>query len=172
VLILWHFGIAWVSVAYMILFSSLLIVTGTDLSHQIIPDVVTKPGIVLGLLTGMTVLPGGFVNSALGALAGWGLLRFLVWVSPYLFGKQGMGMGDVKLMAMVGAFLGWKPVLLTILIGSLVGSIVGGSLIALNRLSRREYIPFGPFLALGAVLSLFFHGPLLAWYWGLFDLTR
>lgn len=166
------FGVSWVSAFYGVLLSALIVVTGTDLSHRIIPNVITYPGIVLGLIGSLVVLPAGIVNSVLGVLVGGGLLWFLAWVSPYIFGKEGMGLGDVKLIAMVGAFLGWKPVLLTILIGSLVGSIVGGSLIAMNRLSRRQYIPFGPFLALGAVLSLLFHEPLLAWYWGLFDLPR
>lgn len=73
---------------------------------------------------------------------------------------------------MIGAFLGWKPVLLTIMIGSLVGSVVGVSLIAAKVIQRDQYLPFGPFLALGAVLSLFFHEPLLNWYWSLIDLPR
>ncbi len=172
VLLVGSFGVSWTSAFYGVLLSALIVVTGTDLSHRIIPNVITYPGIGLGLIGSLVVLPVGIVNSLLGVLVGGGLLWFLAWLSPYIFGKEGMGGGDIKLIAMVGAFLGWKSVLLTILIGSFVGSIVGGGLIAMNRLTRREYIPFGPFLALGAVLSLFFHEPLLAWYWGLFDLTR
>ena len=91
----------------------------------------------------------------------------LAWASPYVFGKEGMGGGDIKLLAMVGAFLGWKPALLTIMIGSLAGSVIGISLIALQYMRRDEYIPFGPFLVLGAMLSMFFSQPLLQWYQGL-----
>jgi leader peptidase (prepilin peptidase)/N-methyltransferase len=98
---------------------------------------------------------------------GGGILWLLAWLSPYLFGKEGMGGGDIKLLAMIGAFLGWKPALLTIMIGSLTGSIIGISLIALHIIKRDDYIPFGPFLVLGALLSLFFAQPLLDWYQGL-----
>jgi leader peptidase (prepilin peptidase)/N-methyltransferase len=91
----------------------------------------------------------------------------LAWASPYLFGKEGMGGGDIKLLAMIGAFLGWKLALMTIMIGSLVGSVVGVSLLAAKVIAREEYIPFGPFLVLGAVVSLFFGMPILEWYQGL-----
>ena len=94
---------------YSALFSALLVVTGTDLSHRIIPNVVTVPGIVIGLLGAATVLPVGLMNALLGVAIGGGILWALAWASPYLFGKEGMGGGDIKLLAMIGAFLGWKP---------------------------------------------------------------
>ncbi len=165
--ILWTFGPTWTSVLYALLFSALLVVAGTDLTHKIIPNVVTLPGIVLGLLGAATVLPVGLLNSLLGVAVGGGILWALAWASPYLFGKEGMGGGDIKLLAMIGAFLGWKPALLTIMIGSLTGSIIGISLIALRLMKRDEYIPFGPFLVLGALLSMFFAQPMLDWYQGL-----
>lgn len=164
VLILATFGFNGTTVLYCILFSALLVVTGTDLSHQIIPNVVTVPGILLGLLGAATVLPVGPINALLGVIIGGGILWALAWASPYLFGKEGMGGGDIKLLAMVGAFLGWKPALLTIMIGSLTGSVIGVSLIALRFMKRDEYIPFGPFLVLGALISMFFAQPLLDWY--------
>jgi len=166
--ILWFFGPSWTTVFYAVLFSALLVITGTDLSHKIIPNVITLPGIVLGLGGAATVLPVGIVNALLGVLIGGGLLWLLAWASPYLFGKEGMGGGDIKLLGMVGAFLGWKPALLTIMIGSLVGSVIGVSLIALRFMKRDEHIPFGPFLAFGAVVALFFAQPLLDWYQRLF----
>jgi leader peptidase (prepilin peptidase)/N-methyltransferase len=166
--IFWWFGIGWTAVLYAMLFSALLVVTGTDLSHKIIPDVVTLPGLVVGLLGATTVLPVGWLNAVLGVLLGGGILWGLAWASPYLFGREGMGGGDIKLLAMIGAFLGWKPVLLTIMIGSLTGSFIGIGLIGLRVLTRDEYIPFGPFLVVGAVLSMFFAQPLLEWYQGLF----
>jgi leader peptidase (prepilin peptidase) / N-methyltransferase len=167
--ILWMFGPTWTTVLYAILFSALLVVTGTDLTHKIIPNVVTLPGIVLGLIGGATVLPVGLINALLGVVIGGGILWALALASPYFFGKEGMGGGDIKLLAMIGAFLGWKPALLTIMIGSLTGSVIGISLIALRFMKRDEYIPFGPFLVLGALLSMFFAQPLLDWYQGLLN---
>jgi leader peptidase (prepilin peptidase)/N-methyltransferase len=165
--ILWVFGPTWTAALYAVLFSGLLVVAGTDLSHKIIPDVITLPGMVLGLTGAATVLPVGMLNALLGVLVGGGLLWALAWASPYLFGKEGMGGGDIKLLGMVGAFLGWKPALLTILIGSLAGSVVGLCMIGSGLLKRDEYIPFGPFLVTGAIIALFFGQPLLDWYQGL-----
>jgi leader peptidase (prepilin peptidase)/N-methyltransferase len=167
-LLLWQFGPGWPAVIYAALFSALLVVTAIDLEHQIIPDAITLPGLGLGLLSASTVLPVGFWNSLAGILVGGGLLWILAWLSPYLFGKEGMGGGDIKLLAMIGAFLGWRPVLLTVMVGAVVGSVVGVGLIGLKVLRRDEYIPFGPFLALGAVVALLFQQELLSWYLGLF----
>jgi leader peptidase (prepilin peptidase)/N-methyltransferase len=165
--ILWVFGPGWTALLYAMFFSALLVVAGTDLSHKIIPDAVTLPGIAIGLIGAVTVLPVGWRGAILGVLVGGGILWALAWASPYVFGKEGMGGGDIKLMGMVGAFLGWKPALLTIMIGSLTGSVIGLALIALGVIKRDEYIPFGPFLVLGAILSMFFAQPLLDWYFNL-----
>jgi leader peptidase (prepilin peptidase)/N-methyltransferase len=167
--ILWFFGPTWTAALYALLFSALVVITGTDLTHKMIPNVITLPGMAVGLLGAVTVLPVGVVNSIVGLTLGGGILWLLAWLSPYLFGKEGMGGGDIKLLAMIGAFLGWKPALLTIMIGSLTGSIIGISLIALRIIKRDDYLPFGPFLVLGALLSLFFAQPLLDWYQGLLD---
>jgi leader peptidase (prepilin peptidase)/N-methyltransferase len=164
VMMLATFGLTWTSVLYSALFSALLVVTGTDLTHRIIPNVVTVPGILIGLLGAATVLPVGLMNALLGVAIGGGILWALAWASPYLFGKEGMGGGDIKLLAMIGAFLGWKPALLTIMVGSLSGSLIGLSLIGLGLMKRDEYIPFGPFLVFGALVSMFFAQPLLEWY--------
>lgn len=165
--LLWFFGPSWMAVAYSVLYSALLVVAGTDLSHKIIPNAVTFPGIIVGLVCATTVLPLGFVDSLLGLLVGGGILWLLAWASPYLFGKEGMGGGDIKLLAMIGAFLGWKPALMTIMVGSLLGSLVGVTLIAAQVIKREDYIPFGPFLVCGALVALFFCRPLLEWYHGL-----
>ncbi len=172
VLLFWWFGFTAEAWAYALLTSGLIVITGTDLSHTMIPDVVTLPGIVAGLLCAAIVLPISVVDSLLGLLVGGGILWFLAWISPYLFGKEGVGGGDIKLMAMVGAFLGWQPVLLAIMLGSLLGSLVGGGLMMSGVLRRGQYIPFGPFLALGSLLALFFHQPLFTWYWTLLDLPQ
>jgi leader peptidase (prepilin peptidase)/N-methyltransferase len=165
--LLWFFGPSWSTAAYGLLYSALLVVAGTDLSHKIIPNVVTFPGIVVGLVSAATILPLGLVDGLIGLLVGGGILWFLAWVSPYLFGKEGMGGGDIKLLAMIGAFLGWKPALMTIMLGSFLGSLVGITLIAARVIKREDYIPFGPFLVCGAVVALFFGEPILDWYQGL-----
>ncbi|MCA1958478.1 MAG: prepilin peptidase [Nitrospira sp.] len=164
--LLWYFGFGWSTVVYALLYSSLLVVAGTDLSHKIIPNAITLPGTAVGLLSSATVLSTGLINGLIGMLVGGGLLWLLAWLSPYLFGKEGMGGGDIKLMAMIGAFLGWKPALVTIMMGSLLGSLVGLTLIGTRVISRQDYIPFGPFLVCGALIALFFGQPLLNWYQG------
>lgn len=162
--IVWFFGMTWSAAAYGILYSALVVVAGTDLSHKVIPNAITFPGIVLGLLSAATILPLGLLNGLLGVLVGGGILWLLAWASPYLFGKEGMGGGDIKLLAMIGAFLGWKPALMTIMVGSFLGSLVGVGLIAAKVIRREDYIPFGPFLVCGALVSLFFGQSLLDWY--------
>jgi leader peptidase (prepilin peptidase)/N-methyltransferase len=165
--LLWFFGPGWDTIAYALLYSALLVVAGTDLSHKIIPNAVTFPGIVIGLISAATILPLGFLDSVIGLLVGGGLLWLLAVLSPYLFGKEGMGGGDIKLLAMIGAFLGWKHALMTIMIGSLLGSLIGVTLIAARVMKREEYIPFGPFLVCGAVVALFFGQTIFDWYQGL-----
>lgn len=165
--LLWFFGPSWSAVAYGLLYSALLVVAGTDLSHKIIPNVITFPGIVVGLISAATILPLGLVNGLIGLLVGGGILWLLAWASPYLFGKEGMGGGDIKLLAMIGAFLGWKPALMTIMVGSFLGSLVGITLIAARVIKREDYIPFGPFLVCGALVALFFGQSILDWYQGL-----
>lgn len=165
--LLWFFGPSWAVVAYGVLYSALLVVAWTDLSHKIIPNAVTFPGIIVGLICAVTVLPLGLLNSLLGILVGGGILWLLAWASPYLFGKEGMGGGDIKLLAMIGAFLGWKPALMTIMIGSFLGSLVGITLISARVIKREDYIPFGPFLVCGALVALFFGQSILDWYQGL-----
>jgi leader peptidase (prepilin peptidase)/N-methyltransferase len=162
--IVWFFGMTWSAAAYGILYSALVVVAGTDLSHKVIPNAITFPGIVLGLLSAATILPLGLLNGLLGVLVGGGILWLLAWASPYLFGKEGMGGGDIKLLAMIGALLGWKPALMTIMVGSFLGSLVGVGLIAAKVIRREDYIPFGPFLVCGARVSLFFGQSLLDWY--------
>ena len=172
VLIFWMFDFTAEAFVYSALLSALIVITGTDLSHTMIPDAVTLPGIAIGLICAAVILPIGLIDSLLGVLAGGGILWFLAWVSPYVFGKEGMGGGDIKLMAMVGAFIGWQPVLLAIMIGSFLGSLVGVALIAAGITTRDQYIPFGPFLAAGSLLALLFHQPLLNWYWSLISLPQ
>lgn len=149
---------------YFAFVSSLIVITGIDLYHQIIPDVISLPGIGVGLLGALLFLPITFLNSFLGMLLGGGALFLVANFYQWLFKREGMGGGDVKLLAMIGAFLGWKAMILTIILGSLVGSVIGIVIIFLKGKDFKYAIPFGPFLALGAVISLFWGEDLIRWY--------
>ncbi len=162
-LVVWRFGFTWPTIVYAGLVSVFLVVSWIDWDHKIIPDAITLPGIVVGFLCATLLLPTGWINSLVGILVGGGLLLVLAWVSPFLFGKEGMGGGDIKFLAMVGAFLGWQQALLTLMVGSVVGAVVGIALLATKVLQRGQYIPFGPYLALGGLIAILW-GPEL-WHW-------
>ncbi len=136
---------------YALLCTSLIIIAFIDLEYKIIPDVITLPGIIIGLTLSLTMPHITVINSIKGLLIGGGLFYAIAIIS-----RGGMGGGDIKLIAMVGSFLGWKNVLLTIFLGSLFGSIVGIVLIILKKKNRKDMVPFGPFLSLGAIISIFF----------------
>lgn len=144
---------------YSAFLSSLIVVTFIDLDHQIVPDRITIPGTILGILLASTLLPLGLKNSLSGAILGGGLFYLTAVLS-----RGGMGGGDIKLIAMIGSFLGWKEVLLTIFLSALSGSLVGIFLMVFMGKGRKHKIPFGPFLALGATLSLFWGKDLIVWY--------
>jgi len=152
----------------LILLSTLVAITGIDLDHQIIPDVLSIPGIVLGLAVSLTPATIGWKESLLGVLIGGGLFVVIIVGSALVLGQPGMGIGDVKLGAMLGAFLGWKLALLSILLSVLVGGPVAGVLLATGRKGRKDPVPFGPFLALGGVVSLLCGNALIAWYFSQF----
>ena len=151
-----------------------LIFTGTlvtisfiDLDHQVIPDVLSLPGIAAGLAAAL--IPGGIpvLDSIIGAVSGGGILLLVAIVFKRLTGKDGMGGGDVKLLAMIGAWMGWRALPLTILISSLTGAIVGSVFLLTAGKGLRARIPFGPFLSLGALIYFFFGHALTRWYIGL-----
>jgi leader peptidase (prepilin peptidase)/N-methyltransferase len=155
------------SLSFLIYFafvSALIVITVIDLYHQIIPDVISLPGIGVGLLASLIIPKLTFFDSLIGFLLGGGSLFLVATIYQWLFKREGMGGGDVKLLAMIGAFLGWKAVILTILLGSLVGSIIGISIMVLKGKDFKYAIPFGPFLSLGAMISLFYGEELIRWY--------
>jgi len=162
-LIIWRFGFSANALVYLLLWSSLIVISFIDLDHMIIPDRITLPGIALGLVAGTLLLPRWW-DSVVGLLVGGGILYFMAWISPYLFGKEGMGGGDIKLLAMIGAFLGWKPAILTIFFGGLLGAVVGVTLMGVRVITREAYLPFGPFLSLGAVVAILYGQEILTWY--------
>jgi len=149
------FGPTVESIVFFVFVAALIVITFIDLGYQIIPDVISLPGIAVGLLASFFLIVPGVVNSLIGIIVGGGLL-YLVATSYYLVtGREGMGGGDIKLLAMIGAFLGWKGVIVTIFAGSLVGAVLGSIIMAVTGRSTKYAVPFGPFLALGAVIYLF-----------------
>ena len=155
------------SLAYFFFFafvSGLILITVIDLYHQIIPDVVSLPGICVGLIGSLVLPRGSFLGSLTGVLLGGGILFLVAFGYQWLFKREGMGGGDVKLLAMIGAFLGWKAVILTIFSSSLIGSIVGVLVMILKGKDFKYAIPFGPFLSSGAILALFWGEQIVRWY--------
>jgi leader peptidase (prepilin peptidase) / N-methyltransferase len=159
-----RFGISWSYLFYFLFIAGLIVITVIDLFHQIIPDVISLPGIGLGLIASFILPQLTFLNSLIGVLLGGGSLFLVATFYYWLFKREGMGGGDVKLLAMIGAFLGWKAVILTILLGSLVGSLIGVIVMVIKGKDFKYAIPFGPFLSLGAALSLFYGEQLIMWY--------
>lgn len=162
------FGWTRSALVYALFLSLLLVVTMIDLDHFIIPDVITLPGLVVGFFTATFILPVGWTGSLLGIALGGGILWGLAAVSPYLFGKEGLGGGDIKFLSMIGAFLGWQHVCMTLFLASCSGAMVGIGLIAFCNVERGQYLPFAPFLTAGAVASLFFYQELLGTYESVF----
>ena len=158
------FGPSLSYLAYFAFVAALIVITVIDLHHQIIPDVISLPGIGLGLLASLMIPQITFSNSLIGTLLGGGSLFIVGTLYQWLFKREGMGGGDVKLLAMIGAFLGWKAVILTILLSSLIGSIIGIILMVIKGKDFKYAIPFGPFLSLGAIISLFYGQNMINWY--------
>jgi len=148
---------------YFVFVSSLIVITFIDLQYQIIPDVISLPGIGIGFLASY-FLPHGMLNSVIGILAGGGTLFLIAFGYHFITGREGMGGGDIKLLAMIGAFLGWKGVIITIFTGSFIGAVIGSALMLAKGKDSKYAIPFGPFLAAGALISLFFEKALINWY--------
>lgn len=159
-----RFGASLSFIYYFLFVAALIVITVIDLHHQIIPDVISLPGIVIGVLGSLIIPQITFWASLIGMLSGGGSLFLVATVYQWLFKREGMGGGDVKLLAMIGAFLGWKAVILTILFSSLFGSIIGITVMLIKGKDFKYAIPFGPFLALGAVISLFWGEDLIRWY--------
>ncbi|UCG78985.1 MAG: prepilin peptidase [Nitrospirota bacterium] len=167
VLTLWRFGPHFHTVIYMVFISAMIVITFIDLDFQIIPDVITIPGVALGAILALFVLVDpydrtsqlGIINSGSGIIAGGGVFYAIAVLS-----KGGMGGGDIKMMGMVGSFLGWKGVIMTTFIGSFIGAIMGIILMVFMGKGRKAKIPFGPFLALGSLISLFAGQELLLYY--------
>jgi len=158
VLLYMFFGPSVKTVIYFVLFSSLIVATFIDFERQEIPDIITLPGIVLGLLT-VVIYPellgkgrmDAIVDSLIGILVGGGSLYAIGFLGEIVFKKEAMGGGDIKLLAMVGAFMGWELTLVTFFLAPIFGSLAG---IIAKIKEGKELIPYGPYLSLAAFISL------------------
>lgn len=159
-----HFGLTIDLAAALVLLPALVAIAFIDLDHRIIPNEISIPGIPVGFILGALRASVGPLDAGLGVLLGGGALFAVAWGYEKIRKREGMGMGDVKLLAMIGAFTGWQGVLVTLITGSFVGSAVGLALMIRKRESLQSAIPFGPFLAMGAVFHLFWGQELLRWY--------
>lgn len=160
----WHFGAHLLTLAALIFCWALIALTFIDADTQLLPDQITQPLLWLGLLvnfnTGFTDLPSALI----GAIAGYLALWSVYWLFKLMTGKEGMGYGDFKLLAAIGAWLGWMMLPVVILLSSVVGAVVGISLIVFARHGRNQAIPFGPYLAGGGLIALFWGRDLTAAY--------
>ena len=166
--IVYKFGWNRSALVYALFLSLLLVVTMIDFDHFVIPDVISLSGSGHRFFAAAFILPLGWAGSLLGMALGGGILWMLAAVSPYVFGKEGMGGGDIKFLAMIGAFLGWEHVCMTLFLASCAGAMVGIGLMAFRYIERGQYLPFAPFLATAAVASLFCYQELFGMYEAMF----
>ncbi|CCU79390.1 Leader peptidase (Prepilin peptidase) / N-methyltransferase [Halanaerobium saccharolyticum subsp. saccharolyticum DSM 6643] len=157
------FGISIQLFIYLLLISALIAVTVIDYKYMIIPNKITYPLIVISVLSAIIFDYLTIFQSLLGIV----IPSLLLLIVAFIF-KGGMGMGDVKLVAAIGGFMGWSYTLAGIFLGSLLGSIIGLSLMGLGIIGRKTRIPFGPFICIGAVVMIFFGDTLFNWYINLF----
>jgi leader peptidase (prepilin peptidase) / N-methyltransferase len=173
-LALFHwFGLTFSFAISFIFVAALIVISFIDLDVRIVPDVISLPGIALGLAFSaasyfffhdeLGIIPTP-LSSLIGILAGGGVLLATAWLYEKFTGVEGMGGGDIKLLAMIGAFLGWPAIPVTLFIASLLGSVVGIACMVFTGAGRRLALPFAPFLCSGALSYLFFGQHLMQWY--------
>jgi leader peptidase (prepilin peptidase)/N-methyltransferase len=155
-LIYWKFGLSLQYLCVFVFTCSLVVITFIDLDHQIIPDVISLPGIPVFFLAAVFVMNLPFLDAFLGFLIGGGVLYSVAFVYELITKREGMGGGDIKLLAMIGAFLGWQSLLFVLLISSFAGAAVGIAIMIAKGRDMKYAVPFGPFLSLGAIAYLFF----------------
>lgn len=158
------FGPSLHGVLIFIFIATLIVVTFIDIDHRIIPDVITLPGIPIFFIFAFAIPTITWLESLMGILVGGGSLFSVAWLYHWFTGREGMGGGDIKLLALMGAIIGWQGILFTIFTASAIGTVVG--LLTMIRSSKgmRLAIPFGPFLAMGGILYLFFGQAMIHWY--------
>jgi len=160
------YGLSIQSLIYIILSSALLIIAFIDLNEQIVPDVISLPGIVIGFIISFFVPYISYANSSLGVAVGGGIILVIGLAGSVIFKKEAMGGGDAKLAAMIGAFLGWRYIIISLFLGFFLGALTGICLIMAKIKSREDVVPFGPFIVLGSFITLLWGEKIISWYIG------
>jgi len=160
-------GLSLATLIYFIFIACLLVITFIDLDHRIIPDVITLPGIPIFFVMALAVPDVTLKDSLIGLLIGGGSLWAVAYIYKLLTDKDGMGGGDIKLLAMMGVLIGWQGVLFTIFVSSATGSVTGLLLMLIQKGNLKLAVPFGPFLAIGAISYIFFGQQMIYWYFNL-----
>lgn len=163
-LVAWHFGFGWASACALVITWSLIALTFIDLDHQLLPDSITLPLLWLGLLASLIPVFADAHSSIIGAAVGYLSLWSVYQLFRIVTSKEGMGFGDFKLLGMLGAWMGWQALPVIILMSSLVGAVVGISLILLKRHERTNPIPFGPYLAAAGWITLLWGEDISSFY--------
>ena len=163
----WHFGPTLQGAGALLLIWALIALTGIDFDTQLLPDSITLPLLWLGLAFNLAGTYVDLFSAVIGAMIGYLTLRSVFWLFKLATGKEGMGFGDFKLLAALGAWLGWQMLPAIILLSSIVGAVVGISLIVATRHGRNTPIPFGPYLAAAGIIALFWGPQLTRSYLGL-----
>jgi leader peptidase (prepilin peptidase)/N-methyltransferase len=161
------FGWSALLVPRLLFACAMVVLFAIDLEHQLLPNVITLPGIAIGLISS-AVLPPALVDAIIGVLVGGGVLWLIGEAYFRYSGQEGMGGGDVKMLAMIGAFLGWKLVLVTLVLSSVAGSLIGVLVIAVKRGGMKYALPYGTFLALGALIASLVGNQIVNWYVSLY----
>ena len=164
-----RFGPSPTALFLMALVTALVVLSAIDLDHQILPDVITLPGLALGLLASLLgISTVGVEGALLGALGGYAAFFAIAWSYRRSRGVEGLGQGDWKMAALLGACLGWKALLLVVLLASVAGTLVGAGLMAFRGRTSQHRLPFGTFLGLAGIAVIFVGDDVLSWYAGLF----
>ncbi len=164
-LFFWKFSLTAEFAVFALIISALIAIFFIDLDHQIIPDVITLPGIVLGMAVSFLPNGIGIFSAFIGFLVGGGALYLIALLGDFLFKKDSMGGGDIKMAAMLGAFLGWQKVLLIFMLSSVVGLVVSIAMMTVSEKLRKErVIPFGPFIAIAAVVAITYGDQIINFY--------
>lgn len=167
VAVVWKFGATWQAVGGLLFVWALIALAFIDFDTSLLPDSLTLPLLWLGLIFNLASTYTTLPEAVVGAVAGYLILWSIYWLFKLATGKEGMGYGDFKLLAAIGAWLGWKLLPVTLLLSSVVGALVGIAMIVLIKHDRRVPIPFGPYLAGGGLVALFFGDLLTRAYLGL-----
>ena len=154
-LLFWEFGLTWKLLFFFVFTCSLIVITFVDLEHQIIPDMITLPGIPIFFLMAVFAMGVSWKDAALGLLIGGGILYLIAFGYKLITKREGMGGGDIKLLALLGGFFGWKSLFFILLVSSFLGAFVGISVILIKGKDMKYAVPFGPFLSLAALAYIF-----------------